>query len=65
MKYISKGTINIKPALVQTMAWCWIGNKPLSEPMMAYLTDAFISLWPEWLNEEKYSLQFPQMIFYL
>ena len=30
-----KGPINIKPALVQTMAWRQTGGKSLSETMMA------------------------------
>ena len=28
-----KGPSKNFPALVQIMAWCWSGNKPLSEPM--------------------------------
>ena len=31
------GIINNIPALVQIMAWCWRGDKPLSEPMMVSL----------------------------
>ena len=31
-----------KPALVQMMAWHLAGAKPLSEPMMAYSTDAYM-----------------------
>ena len=38
-KFIPKGAINNIPALVQIMAWCWLGNKPLSEPIMANFTD--------------------------
>ena len=34
LKFVPKGTINNKPALVQIMAWRQTGNKPLSEPMM-------------------------------
>ena len=34
------GLINNIPSLVQIMAWCRPGDKPLSEPMMAYFTDA-------------------------
>ena len=29
-------------ALVQVMAWRWIGNKPLTEPMMAQFADAYM-----------------------
>ena len=34
--------INNTPALFQIMAWCQIGNKPLSEPMMVCSTDAYM-----------------------
>ena len=37
LKYVPKGSINNIPALVQIMAWCRSGDKPLSEPMMALL----------------------------
>ena len=29
-------------ALIQLVAWCRCGNKPLSEPMMAWFTDAYM-----------------------
>ena len=35
--FVPKGWINNSPALVQIMAWCWPGNKQLSEPMMGSL----------------------------
>ena len=38
LKFVAKGPINNIPALVQIMAWCQPGDKPLSEPMM-------ISFW--------------------
>ena len=34
--------IDDKPALVQVMAWRWIGDKPLSEPMLTWLTNAYL-----------------------
>ena len=34
LKFVPKGPINNKPALVQIMAWRRPGDKPLSEPMM-------------------------------
>ena len=34
LKFVPKGPINNIPTLVQIMAWCWPGDKPLSEPMM-------------------------------
>ena len=38
---ISLSPIDNKPALVQVMAWRRIGVKPLPEPMMAQITDAY------------------------
>ena len=35
LNFAPDGPINNKSALVQIMAWCWAGDKPLSEPMMA------------------------------
>ena len=35
LKFVPKGRINKIPALVQIMAWCLSGDKPLSESMMA------------------------------
>ena len=32
--FVRKGPIDNIPALVQIMAWCWSGSKPLSQPMM-------------------------------
>ena len=34
LKFLSKGPIDNIPALVQIMAWCWPGDKPLSKPKM-------------------------------
>ena len=34
-KYVLKGLIDNKSALIQRMAWRRSGNKPLSKPMMA------------------------------
>ena len=34
LKYVPKGPINNMQSLVQEMAWCWIGDKPFSEPMI-------------------------------
>ena len=34
LKFVHKGPINNKPALVQIMAWRQTGDKPLSEPML-------------------------------
>ena len=35
LKFVPTGPINNIPSLVQIMAWCRMGDKPLSEPMMA------------------------------
>ena len=42
LKFVPKGPINKKPELIQKMAWHQAGNKPLSEPMMVYFTDAYL-----------------------
>ena len=34
LKFVPEGRINNIAALVQIMAWCWPGNKSLSEPIM-------------------------------
>ena len=34
LKNVPKGPIDNNQALVQIMAWRWIGDKPLSEPML-------------------------------
>ena len=36
--------IDINPALVLIMAWCQIGDKPLSQPMLTRLTDIWAAL---------------------
>ena len=37
---IPKVHYNNKSSMIQVMAWCCIGSKPLSEPMMLKFTDA-------------------------
>ena len=53
--------INHNPKLVWIMAWCRIGDKPLSEPMLTRFTDTymqhygqmrFINRWYYFLNEK-------------
>ena len=53
LKCVPKGPINNEPALVQIMAWCLFGTKPLSEPMMAYFTDTYVTQ-PQWVNRLKH-----------
>ena len=42
LKFVHKGPIDNKPALVQVMAWRRTGDKPLSEPMLTRFTDAYM-----------------------
>ena len=50
LKFVPKGPINNIPALVQIMAWCWPGNKPLSEPMTVSLLTHICVTRPQWVN---------------
>ena len=50
LKFVPKGPINNIPALVQIMAWCRPGNKPLSEPMMVNLPTHICVTRPQWVN---------------
>ena len=42
LKFVSRGPIDNKPALVQVMAWCRIGDKPLPELMLTKFTDVYM-----------------------
>ena len=42
LKLASESPVSNKSTLVQIMAWRWSGDKPLSEPMMVCLTDAYM-----------------------
>ena len=50
LKFVPKGPINNNPALVQLMAWCRPGDKPLSEPMMARLPTHICVTRPQWVK---------------
>ena len=50
LKFVPKGPINNNPALVQIMAWCRSGDKPLSEPIMVSLMTHFCVTRPQWVN---------------
>ena len=41
MKFVPKGPIDNTSALVQEMAWCETGDKPLVEPMQTQFTDIY------------------------
>ena len=38
-KFVPKWRVDNKPALIQVMAWRWIRDKPLSEPMLTRFID--------------------------
>ena len=42
LKFVPRNPIDNKPAMIQVMAWRWIGDKPLPAPMMAQFTDAYM-----------------------
>ena len=42
MKFVPKGPIENNPVLVLIMAWCRLGDKPLSEPILTKFTDAYM-----------------------
>ena len=50
LKFVPKRPINNNPALVQIMAWCRLGDKPLSEPMMVSLLTHICVTRPQWVN---------------
>ena len=41
LKFVPKGPIDNKSALIKVMAWWWIGNKSLPEPILAQSTDMY------------------------
>ena len=50
LKFVPKGPINNIPSLVQVMAWCKPGDKPLSEPMMVWSLTHICVTRPQWVN---------------
>ena len=52
-KFVPRGPVNNIPALVQIMAWCRLGNKPLSEPMMVSLVTHICTTWSQWVNPKR------------
>ena len=47
LKFVPKGPIDNKPALVQVVIWRRAGNKPSYEPMLTQITDAYMQHWVE------------------
>ena len=50
LKFVPKGPNNNITALVQTMAWCRPGNKPLSGPMVVRLPTHICVTRPQWVK---------------
>ena len=48
LKFVPKDPINNISSLVQIMAWCRPGDKPLSEPMMVSLPTHICVIRPQW-----------------
>ena len=49
--YVPGGQIDNLSALVQIMAWCQPGSKPLSEPMMVSLLMHICITQPQWVKQ--------------
>ena len=47
LRYVPRGPIDNNLALVQVMAWCRTGDKPLPEAMMTQFIDAYMQHWGE------------------
>ena len=41
MKFVPRGPVDNKSALVQVMALRWTGDKPIPEPMLTQFPDAY------------------------
>ena len=50
LTFVPKFRINNIPSLVQIMAWCRPGDKPLSEPMMVSLLTHICVTQPQWVK---------------
>ena len=48
LKFDPQGPIDNNPALVQKMSWSRIGDKPLSEPMLPWFTEAYMRHIEAW-----------------
>ena len=42
LRFVPVCSFNDKSALVSKMAWRWLGDKPLSKPMMTKFIDAYM-----------------------
>ena len=53
LKFVPQGSITNIPALIQIMAWCRPGNKPLSILMMVTLLMQICITLPQWVKERQ------------
>ena len=53
LKFVPRCPITNIPAFVPIMASRWPGDKPLSEPMMAYLLMHICITQPQWVNDTR------------
>ena len=51
-----KFPINNSTALVQMMAWHQLGDKLVSEPMIAQVTDAYMHLWASVSQDDRHNI---------
>ena len=42
LKFVPRGSNDNKSAVVEVMAWCGTGDKPLPEQMLTQFTDAYM-----------------------
>ena len=61
LKFIPMGPINNIPTLVQIMAWCRPGDKPLSEPIIIISLMHICVARPQWVNMLQWSAQYNRM----
>ena len=47
LKFVHRSAIDNNPTLIQAMAWCGRGDKPLPEPMMIQFTDTYMRHYGE------------------
>ena len=52
LRFAPKDQIKNIPELVQIMAWCWLGDNPLSEPMMVILLMNKCITRPQWGKQQ-------------
>ena len=62
LKFVPKGPIKNIPALVQIMAQCRPGDKPLSEPMMVTLLMHICVTRPQWVKLDQSVVGYTPMV---